>query len=210
MEVVEKKIKGFLGAAAGTMCLMIVLGLVFALAPAFILSVLHWGITIILLVAGVSMIMADMKTGRFFSIFSTSLMGIFLILMGVIVAVHPETLNIVTIAFGVYMILNSFMSLSVAANIKGTSAYMWALLTNIIGLICGVIMIVHPGDSNEAIISVAGIVLIIYGISGLIDTFILRSRINEVKKNVKTAKKTVNKLLEDAKEGEVVEEKKKK
>lgn len=207
MKEMEKKIKGFLGMATGTMVLMILLGLLFVCAPKFILSVLQWGITTILLITGCAMIATDMKTGRFFSIFSTSLMGIFFILMGIIVATHRETLNIVTIAFGVYMVLNSFMSLSVASNIRGTSAYLWALLTNIIGLVCGIIMIVHPGGSNEAIISVAGVVLIVYGISGLIDTLIIRSRINEVEKNFKAAKKSAKVLLEDAEEAEVVEKK---
>ena len=207
MEKIEKKINGFIGAAMGSMGVMILLGLVFVLAPGFMLGILRWGITILLLLTGAGMIARDMQTGRFFSIFSTSLMGIFLIIMGIVVALHPETLAIVTIALGAYMIINSFMSLSVASNIKGTSAYAWALLSNIIGLICGIIMIIHPGASSEAIIMLAGVILIIYGVSGLIDALIIKSKIDEVKKGYKNAKKTAKMLLEDAKEAEVVEKK---
>ena len=208
MEQIEKKINSFLGAAMGSMAMMILLGLIFVLAPGFMLSVMRWGITAILLIAGMALIARDMQTGRVFSIFSTSLMGIFLVLMGIIVAVHPETLNIITIAFGVYMILSSFMQISLASRIRGSSnAYTAAIITNLIGLICGIIMIVRPGDSNEAIITIAGILLIVYGVSGLIDTFILKSKIDKVKKTVKETKKDAKRIVEDIKEAEIVENK---
>ena len=208
MEKIGKKVSGLLRVATGSMVIMVVLGLIFALAPGFTLSVLHWGITVILLLSGIMMVVRDMNSKGTLSLFSTSVMGIFLILMGIIVAIYPETLNIVTIAFGVYMILNSFIQLYVAARIKGTNAYTAALITNIIGLVCGIIMMVRPGDSNEVIIMIAGIVLMVYGISGLVDVFILRSKIEDFKNDVKKAKKEVKELVEDAKEAEIVEEKK--
>lgn len=211
MDKIEKKINGFLGAAMGSMAMMILLGLVFALAPGFMISIMRWGIAIILLLSGAAMIARDMQSGKIFSIFSTSLMGVFLVLMGIIVAIYPETLNIITIAFGVYMILSSFMQISLASRIRGTgNAYNVAIITNLIGLICGVIMIVRPGDSNEAIVTIAGILLIIYGISGLIDTFILKSKIDQVKKTVKEVKKDAKRLADDIKEAEIVDKKSKK
>jgi O-antigen/teichoic acid export membrane protein len=148
-----------------------------------------------------------MSTGRIFSLFSTSLLGIFFVLMGIIIAIHPETINIVTIAFGVYMILNSVIQLSIASRIRGTNAYNTALVTNVIGLVCGIIMIIHPGASNEAVIVLAGILLIVYGASGLVDTFILKSKIDAVKENVKKASKTAKTLIDDVKEAEIVEDK---
>ncbi len=211
MDKIEKKINSFLGAAMGSMAMMILLGLVFALAPGFMISIMRWGIAIVLLLSGAAMIARDMQSGKIFSIFSTSLMGVFLVLMGIIVAIYPETLNIITIAFGVYMILSSFMQISLASRIRGTgNAYNVALITNLIGLICGVIMIVRPGDSNEAIVTIAGILLIIYGISGLIDTFILKSKIDQVKKTVKEVKKDAKRIVEDIEEAEIVDEKKSK
>lgn len=207
MEKIEKKISGFLRTALVSMAGMIALGVFFVLAPAFMLSIMRWGIAAILILSGVAMIARDMNNGGFFSLFSTSLVGIFLVLMGIVVALYPQTLSIVTIAFGVYMILNSFMQISLASRIRGSSAYSAALISNLIGLICGVIMIVRPGDSNEVIVMIAGVLLIIYGVSGLVDTFILKSKIDTVKKNVKNVKKQAKALIEDAEEAEVVEEK---
>jgi uncharacterized membrane protein HdeD (DUF308 family) len=205
MEKIEKKINGFLGAAIGSMAVMILIGLAFVLAPGLVIKLLRWGLAIILIVAGVLMVSRDMKEGRVFSLFSTSLLGIFFVLMGVIIAVHPETISIVTIAFGVYMILNSVMQLSIASRIRGTKAYNTALITNLIGLICGIIMILRPGDTQEVVIMIAGILLVVYGISGLVDAFILKSKIDSVKENVKKASKKAKTLLEDVKEAEVVE-----
>ena len=214
MEAIEKKINGFLGAAIGTTLIMTLLGLVFFLFPGTMLAIMQTAISILLIAIGVFMIARDMQTGRVFSLFSTSLLGIFLVIMGIIIAIYPQTLNIITIAFGVYMILNSVMQLNLASQIRGSTAYNVALFSNIIGLICGVIMIVHPGDTNEAIVMIAGVVLMIYGISGLVDTFILKSKIDTVKKTVKETvketKKSAKHLLEDAKEAEVVDKKPKK
>ena len=207
MEKIEKKVNGFLGAAMGSMAVMILIGLAFLLAPGLMLGMLRWGLAIILIIAGIAMVSRDMSTGRIFSLFSTSLLGIFFILMGIIIAIHPETINIVTIAFGVYMILNSVIQLSIASRIRGTRSYNTALVTNVIGLVCGIIMIIHPGTSNEVVIMIAGALLIIYGISGLVDTFILKSKIDTVKENVKKASKTAKTLLDDVKEAEVVEDK---
>ena len=75
-------------------------------------------------------------------------------------------------------------------------------------LICGVLMIIHPGETEEAMVMIIGVVLMVYGVSGLIDTFILRSKIKDVSDNFKSAKKKAKTLLEDAKEAEVVEDKK--
>lgn len=207
MEVIEKKIKSFMCAAAGSMIAMIVLGLIFALAPGFTLSVLHWGIALLCIIAGIIMIADDAENGLAFSIFSTSILGIFLVLMGIIIAIYPQTINIVTIAFGVYMIISSIMQLRIAENIKGTSAYVGAVITNVICLLCGIIMIIHPGESNEVIIMIAGISMMVYGVAGLIDAAILKSRVNDIKKNVKKVKKEVDKLADSAEEGEVVDKK---
>ncbi len=208
MEAVEKKIKGFLGAALGTTSAMIVLGLIFFFAPGFMISAMRAVISIGLIAAGILMIARDMQSGRMFSLFSTSLLGIFFVIMGMIVAIYPETLSIITIALGVYMILNSVMQLNLASNIRGTKAYNTALFSNIIGLICGVLMIIHPGETEEAMVMIIGVVLMVYGVSGLVDTFILRSKIKDVSDNFKSAKKKAKTLLEDAKEAEVVEDKK--
>ena len=208
MEQIEKKINGFLGAAMGSMATMILVGLAFVVAPGFMLSVMRWGIAILLLLAGSAMIARDMQSGRIFSIFSTSLTGVFLVLIGIIIAIYPETLNIVTIAFGVYMILNSFMQLSLASRVRGKgNSYNIVLVTNLIGLVCGVIMMVRPGDSNEAIVTIAGVLMIIYGLSGLIDTFVLKSRIDDVKKTAKKVKKDAKRLADDVKEAEIVDKK---
>lgn len=214
MDAIEKKIKGFLGAAFGTTLVMILLGLIFVMFPGLMLSLMQITISLVLIAIGIIMISRDMQSGRVFSLFSTSLLGIFLVIMGIIIAIYPQTLNVVTIAFGVYMILNSVMQLNIANNIKGTKAYNVALTTNIIGLLCGVIMIIHPGDTNEAIVIIAGIVLIIYGVSGFIDTFILRNKINAAKESVKNSnantKKDTKKMIENATEAEVVDKKEEK
>jgi hypothetical protein len=69
-------------------------------------------------------------------------------------------------------------------------------------------MMVRPGDSNEAIVTIAGLLLIVYGISGFVDTCILKSKVDDVKKSVKKVKKDAKRLTDDVKEAEIVDHKK--
>ncbi len=212
MENIEKKLNGFLGAAVSTAFVMTILGLIFVLFPGLMLSIMQAAISIVLISLGIFMIARDMNKGAVFNIFSTSLLGIFFVILGLIVALYyQQALSIITIAVGVYMILNSVMHLNIANQIRGTKAYNVTLLSNIIGVICGVLMIVHPGETNEAIVMIVGFILMVYGVSGLVDTFILKKKIDAVKDTVKKAaketKKAAKSLIDEAKEAEIVDKK---
>ena len=206
MEKIEKKINGFIGMTISATVIMILLGITFFIIPGTIINILRWLAVAIMVASGFGAIVRGVSRDSSLEIIS----GIGFFLIGVLVAMHPETVNIVMIILGAYMIITSISSLFLTKNIRSGSIYVLSVIYSLIGLIGGIIMFVHPGESTEVAMQIAGVVLMIYGISGLIDAITIKVRIDEVKDSFKQAKKTVKSLVDDAEEAEVVEKKSKK
>ena len=77
---------------------------------------------------------------------------------------------------------------------------------NIISVVSGFIIIFQPIASTAVAVMLLGIMLVVYGVSDLINIVILKSHVNEFSSKMKSAKKY---LTDDVQEAEVVEKKKK-
>ena len=77
---------------------------------------------------------------------------------------------------------------------------------NIISVVSGFIIIFQPIASTAVAVMLLGIMLIVYGVSDLINIVILKSHVNEFSSKMKSAKKY---LTDDVQEAEVIEKKKK-
>ena len=86
------------------------------------------------------------------------------------------------------------------------SAFTASILMNIISVVSGFIIIFQPIASTAVAVMLLGIMLIVYGVSDLINIVILKSHVNEFSSKMKSAKKY---LTDDVQEAEVVEKKKK-
>lgn len=203
MEKIERKINSFIGMTIGASAILIALGLVFFMFPLAILDILRWIMVVILVASGLGAVFRSAARGGSFGI----IVGIIFFMLGLLIAMHPETLNIVMIILGLYMIINSISSMLFMSDAKSTKAYTYSMISSIIGLVCGLILFIHPGASTEMIMQIAGVLLMIYGVSGVIEGLTIKSRVDDVKDSFKTAKKNVKSLLNDAEEAEVVEKK---
>jgi len=206
MEKIEQKINGFIGMTIASTLILTALGLIFFIFPGAILNVLRWIMVAILVTTGFGMILRSASRNGSAGI----VVGIIFFMLGLLIAMHPETLNIVMIILGLYMIITSVSSLLFMQNMRNTTVYTMTIISNIIGLICGVILFVHPGESTEMIMQIAGILMMIYGISGLIEAMTIKARVDDVKENFKSAKKSAKSLLDNAKEAKIVDKKSKK
>ncbi|MBQ2638725.1 MAG: DUF308 domain-containing protein [Candidatus Saccharibacteria bacterium] len=206
MEKIERKINGFIGMTIASTLILTALGLIFFIFPGAILNVLRWIMVAILVTTGFGMILRSASRNGSAGI----VVGIIFFMLGLLIAMHPETLNIVMIILGLYMIITSVSSLLFMQNMRNTTVYTMTIISNIIGLICGVILFVHPGESTEMIMQIAGVLMMIYGISGLIEAMTIKARVDDVKENFKSAKKSAKSLLDNAKEAKIVDKKSKK
>ena len=49
-------------------------------------------------------------------------------------------------------------------------------------VICGVILIINPGNTALVITTLIGIILIVYSVSAIVDMFVFKSRVKEIDK----------------------------
>lgn len=202
------KINNLLNAAINTTILMIAIGIFLALFPTLSLEITRWIFIIALVSAGLSMITADLAGKKRGGIISGTVLGSFNLLLGLIILINPEVLNIIPIAIGFYIVISSLTKLRMTLALKeiSNSAFTASILMNIISVVSGFIIIFQPIASTAVAVMLLGIMLIVYGVSDLINIVILKSHVNEFSSKMKSAKKY---LTDDVQEAEVVEGKKK-
>lgn len=191
MKEVEKRTRHYLNLATGYAILMALLGLFFILFPDTINSLIRWGLTFILVAAGVYLIISDLSRSRRLSFISGSVIGALMLVMGLVIAFHPAVLDIIPILVGIWMIVSSVSSLRLAAVFKDISASSFAttLIVSVISIVAGIFMIIHPGIGNLALTTVIGIAIMVYSISGIIDVTIFRSHLDAVTEHLHNATK---------------------
>lgn len=208
MQTFTNKINNFLNAAINTTILMIAIGIFLALFPTLSLEITRWIFIIALVSAGLSMITADLTGKKRGGIISGTVLGSFNLLLGLIILINPEILSIIPIAISFYVVISSLTKLRMTLALKeiSNSAFTASILMNIISVVSGFIIIFQPITSTAVAVMLLGMMLIVYGVSDLINIVILKSHVNEFSSKMKSAKKY---LTDDIQEAEVVEEKKK-
>lgn len=209
MQNLTNKINGFLNAAISTTVLMVCVGSFLALFPTLSLEITRWIFIIALVSAGISMISADLAGKRQTGLLSGTVFGSFIILLGLIILTNPGVLSIIPIAIGFYVVISSLIKIRMTLALReiSNSAFTASILMNLISVVSGCVIIFQPITSTAVAIMIVGIMLVVYGVSDLINVFILKKHVKDFAKNMKATKRY---LTEDIKEAEIVEDKKKK
>ena len=209
MQNLTNKINGFLNAAISTTVLMVCVGSFLALFPTLSLEITRWIFIIALVSSGISIISADLVGKRQTGLLSGTVFGSFIILLGLIILTNPGVLSIIPIAIGFYVVISSLIKIRMTLALReiSNSAFTASILMNLISVVSGCVIIFQPITSTAVAIMIVGIMLVVYGVSDLINVFILKKHVQDFTKNMKAAKRY---LTEDIKEAEIVEDKKKK
>lgn len=209
MQNLTNKINGFLNAAISTTVLMVCVGSFLALFPTLSLEITRWIFIIALVSSGISIISADLVGKRQTGLLSGTVFGSFIILLGLIILTNPGVLSIIPIAIGFYVVISSLIKIRMTLALReiSNSAFTASILMNLISVVSGCVIIFQPITSTAVAIMIVGIMLVVYGVSDLINVFILKKHVKDFAKNMKADKRY---LTEDIKEAEIVEDKKKK
>ena len=193
MQQLQKKINSYIDTGICYAVLMILLGVVMLVFPGLSLDIIRWTIAIVLIAGGILLVVNDLRRQTVASMFSGSVLGVGLLIMGIVVIVYPDVLGIIPIILGAYMIISSVMTLRLATSLKNVSntSFYLALITSIVAIICGIILIANPLGGAIAITSLIGAIGIIYGISGLVDLIVFRHNIDEIAKYIKSQTKVI-------------------
>lgn len=91
--------------------------------------------------------------------------------------------SLIPIVLGMFFIINGSFKARMSFVLKKIdNSWVLSLVTSIIMIICGIILILNPISTAIMITSIIGIILLVYGISDIIDMFIIKSRIKDFTK----------------------------
>ena len=186
MKDLQKKIDSFINIQLGSSVFLIVLGIICLIAPGTLLDIIRWAIAIFCLAAGAYMLASDIRR-KAPVMFSTTLVGVVLLILGLVFAANPGIMDIFPIVIGAWFVISGVASVRFSAGLRGTSAGTYALVTSILSLICGILMILNPWGGQVAIMVFSGIMMIIYGAPNLVDMAVLKHNLNDLAKNFKKA-----------------------
>lgn len=199
MQKAEKVIKSYLGTAMGYSVLMIALGLIFLIFPGVSLDIIRWALSIGLMGLGLILIINDFTKRSVLSMFSGSIGGVLLFVMGLVIMMHPAIMEIIPIVLGIWIIVSSVFSLRLSAALRSTGGAATSTLMSTISIICGILLITRPGAGNIAIMVYVGIMLVIYAVSSLIDLIVIRSHVDKISKYFNEKVKFIDLEVKDAK-----------
>ena len=105
-------------------------------------------------------------------------------LLGICVFLNPSIFeSILPIVLGIFFIISGAFSSRISFIIKDIdNSYILSLFTSILMIICGVVLIINPGNTALVITTLIGIILIVYSVSAIVDMFVFKSRVKEIDK----------------------------
>lgn len=187
-----KKFNQIINEAIGISIIFLLLGIIFLIYPNISIQVVAYLIAFILIGSGIYLIGLEFTNRIIFFPMDTLFNGIISVILGTIILIYPNIFQtIIPIMLGIYFILDSIFKLKVITFLRRIDNTSWilTLLLTILSIICGIVLIANPLDSSIAIALFAGIILIVYSITGMIDMLLFKKNIHDLvkewKKNIK-------------------------
>ena len=188
----KNKIKTFINSAIIMAAAFAIMGLIFIIFPQGSLDTIRWIVAIFFLVVGIYMLAKT--AGSKHPMFGGTVLGAILLIIGVVFAFNPGIMNIFPIILGSWFIISSMSTIRYATALKNSNAKTWSFATSVLSIVCGLILIINPWGGQIAMMTFAGIMMLVYAVSSFIDLMTL-------KKNLEDLNKKFDKFVE----GEVVE-----
>lgn len=163
-----------------------ILGLVMVLVPNISLQAIGIVFGVYMIVHGAALIVLDFMAHNIYIPFHGIMSGFLSIIVGLILIAMPNILSTVfVIALGIWVILSSINTISVALTVRNTISnwYLWLLL-GIVDLICGVIVLFNPFASSITLVVFGGIIMMIHSVLTFADTIMIRNDAKEVVKAI--------------------------
>jgi uncharacterized membrane protein HdeD (DUF308 family) len=190
-----KKLNTFINSSIIISIIMIILGIIMIVFPKASLNIFAIIIAIMLIVNGIYLIILDIKMHEHLIIFDTILPGIISLLSGILMLIYPNTLTIIIpMVLGSWFILSSILKLRLTLSLRSFDGTSWllALIMTILSIVCGSILILNPTISSITITLFAGLIIVIYSISDIIDMIIFKRNINNIIKYVNKSIKIID------------------
>lgn len=163
--------------------LFLVLGIIFIIMPSSSLNVISNVIGVILIIYGLFEVLDCFRNNILFSTVEM-IMGVLAISLGIIVLFNTDILDIVIpFVLGIVFISTGLSKVRLSMILyQVKSSWILSLVTSITSIVCGFIMILKPFSTMLLLTIFIGVITIIYSISSLVNTILLKYKIKEIDK----------------------------
>lgn len=178
------KLNKYLNSGIILTIVFLLVGGILIVKPDISFNIISYLIGASLVVSGIYLFIIDSKTNNIF--INVFLYAILLTLIGILIILNPVTLKVILPIFlGLWFLISGIFKIRLDIYMKDESYFILSLITNIITVICGVILLINPVESVSAITISLGIIIVVSSISSLIDIIIFKKNINSVVKYLK-------------------------
>lgn len=176
----KNKVKTFINSAIIMAAAFALMGLIFIIFPQGSLDTIRWIVAIFFLVSGIYMLARNASSKS--PMFGGTIFGAILLIIGLVFAFNGGIMNIFPILLGAWFIISSMSAIRYATALKDSNAKTWSFVTSVLSMVCGLVLIINPWSGQVAMMTFAGIIMLIYAISTLIDLITLKNNIHDVSK----------------------------
>ncbi len=178
------KLNKYLNSGIILTIVFLLVGGILIVKPDISFNIISYLIGASLIVSGIYLFIIDSKTKNIF--INVFLYAILLTLIGILIILNPITLKVILPIFlGLWFLISGIFKIRLDIYMKDEPYFILSLITNIITVICGVILLINPVESVSVITISLGIIIVVSSISSLIDIIIFKKNINSVVKYLK-------------------------
>lgn len=178
------KLNKYLNSGIILTIVFLLVGGILIVKPDISFNIISYLIGASLILSGIYLFIIDSKTKNIF--INVFLYAILLTLIGILIILNPITLKVILPIFlGLWFLISGIFKIRLDIYMKDEPYFILSLITNIITVICGVILLINPVESVSAITISLGIIIVVSSISSLIDIIIFKKNINSVVKYLK-------------------------
>ena len=189
----EKKLKRMFNLSIVFSALLAILGVVMIIHPNVTLTTMSKILAVYVIIRGVCKVIIHFKESDIYLPYDPLMPGIVSIIMGLILFTHPNYIEtLVGILVGIWIVIESINDINISWKLRSTDApWLITLILGIVSLIAGIILLINPAESAEAVMIWSGIILLINSITSCVDKFIFKKYVKEIKKTAKEIIKTI-------------------
>lgn len=162
-----------------------IIGVFFMLYPVKTMNIGLTLIEITLMLIGILTIVSHIRCENFTSVFNQGFIyGIVTVILSIFLMVNPKIgISIVPIVVGIWMVLGSLMKIQIAVNIKDLkqSIGIFTMISALLMFICGIIAICNPIRFSMVIVTLLGIIFVVYSIIEVFNSLFLLDYVKESK-----------------------------
>ena len=167
------KLNKYLNSGIILTIVFLLVGGILIVKPDISFNIISYLIGASLIVSGIYLFIIDSKTKNIF--INVFLYAILLTLIGILIILNPITLKVILPIFlGLWFLISGIFKIRLDIYMKDEPYFILSLITNIITVICGVILLINPVESVSAITISLGIIIVVSSISSLIDIIIFK------------------------------------